>query len=168
MNPISTSLVHFIDRASFTLQNAFQTFGFLPDGRELVEITDAGAGQRVTFSDHSDEGWEGFSLNVPGEASFTHALQGVLRREAYWWIPLPAQAVAAHLLEYNELASSPDIPIGKSGSFPLSRNAKAQILGIRDGASVLVVSQVRNPENLREAVKARSARSRGRWAGRSA
>jgi hypothetical protein len=157
MDPIREGIVRFVDKTSFTFQNVFQIFGFLPDGRELLEVDQTEEGQTVTFSDRTEEGWAGFSLNIPANASLSHATAGFLSRSAIWWVRSDPDAVVAHVWEKNEGYPRPKRKSRRVGAFHLEDNVEVQIGGSDEkGVTILVVTQSREPDALADAMKARS------------
>ena len=84
MDMIRDGIANFADNWSRGWGQMFQTFGILPDGRELVEVTEEESGIVVGFSDRTEEGWPGFQLHLPSEAIFDQASNTLLERRASW------------------------------------------------------------------------------------
>jgi hypothetical protein len=163
MDPIREGVLKFFDKTSFALQNAGQTFGFLPDGRELVQISEVATGLTVTFSDRADEGWPGFSLSIPPEASFSHATMGILTRTGFWDVPLAPKAVADHLANNNHGFPAPDRSSASGRSFSLNDDVEVKVAGSRQRGSFLVVKQTRDADSIEDAIRARSKAYEARW-----
>ncbi len=163
MDPIREGIVRFADNVSSVFQTVCQTFGFLPDGRELVKVTESDAGLTVAFSDRTDEGWPGFSLNIPAEAVFSHAMIRFLARRASWAMRLSSKAVVDHLSTYNDEFPSQDQDSGRGGGFSLENHVKVQIIDTGKGVSLLVVTQSRDPDSIKDAIRARSSSFREQW-----
>jgi hypothetical protein len=163
MDPIRKGIVQLADEASFLVQHVCQTFGFLPDGRELVKVSESNAGLTAAFLDRSDEGWLGFTLNLPADASFSHATIGILSRSAFWWVRLSPKAVVNHLSTHNDGFPARGLDSGRGGSFSLENHVKVQVGGTRNGVSLLVVTQTRDPDSIRDTIRARSSSFRERW-----
>ena len=163
MDPIREGIIQIADKASFGLQTAFQTFGFLPDGRELVDTSESGAGLKATFPDRSDEGWPGFSVNIPSEAVFSHAMIGFLARRAHWTLRLSPGAVIDHLSTHNDGFPAPGRRSHRGWTFLLKNRVEIGVGGARDGIMFLAVGQTRLPDSIEDAVKARNRRYKERW-----
>ena len=163
MDPVREWIVTVADRASFGIQNAFQTFGFLPDGRELVELSETEVGLKAVFPDRSDDGWSGFTLNIPAESVFSHAMIGFLGRRVQWTVELSPRAVVSHLSTHNEGFPEPDRRSRWGRNFSLENGIEVGVFGSGKGISMLAVRQLREPESIVDAIKARSASYKERW-----
>jgi len=163
MDRIREGIVQFVDKASFLVQNTFQTFGFLPDGRELVEVSETEGGLTVAFSDRSNEGWPGFSLNIPGEAALSHAMIGFLSRSAFWTVLLSSRAVVDHLSNRNTDFPAPGRGPEGRWTFSLNDQLKVRAGRTRDGVTLLWVTQTRAADSIGDAIRARQASFKERW-----
>jgi len=163
MDPIRKGIVRFVDEASFAVQNACQTFGFLPDGRELVEISETDAGFTVSFSDRTEEGWPGFGLNIPAEAFFSQATGGILTRAAFWTVRSSPKAVLEHLSSNNDGFPGPEQGSERGRTFSLNDQVEIKVGGRGKGVSFLVVKQTREPDSIEDAVRARVSSYKDRW-----
>lgn len=156
MDPIRRGILEIADVVSTSVQNACQTFGFLPDGREMVTGAQSSAGLRVEFSDHSDEGWPGFSLLLPADAVFSHAMSGVLSRTAIWKVMRAVEEVIDHF---------PRDPEGPSPEFKhrgerthrasLGERVDITLAGATAGWTGISVSQTRDPDSIASTLEAR-------------
>jgi len=163
MDPIREGIIQIADNVSAGLQNAFQTFGFLPDGRELVAVSETDAGLKATFPDRSDEGWPEFAVNIPAEAVFSHAWIGFLARRAAWTVRQAPKAVVDHLSANNEGFPAPGRRSYRGWTFLLEEGVEIGIGGARDGIIFLAVKQTREPDSIEGAVRARNSRYKERW-----
>ncbi|MBT8396073.1 MAG: hypothetical protein HKO65_07575 [Gemmatimonadetes bacterium] len=163
MDPIREGIIQIADNVSAGLQNACQTFGFLPDGRELVDMSETDHGLKVAFSDRSEEGWPGFTVNLPAEALFSHAWIGFLARRAAWTVRQAPKAVVDHLSAYNEGFPAPGRRSYRGWTFLLDDGVEIGVGGARDGIVFLAVKQTREPESIGDAIKARNSRYKERW-----
>ena len=163
MDPIREGIIQIADTAAFGLQNAFQTFGFLPDGRELVAMSGTEAGLDVTFPDRSDEGWPGFTVNIPADAVFSHAMIGFLARRASWTVRLPAKALIDHLSTRNDGFPAPGHRSYRGWTFVLENGVEIGIGDARDGIMFLGIRQTREADSIEDAIRARNVRYKERW-----
>jgi len=158
MDPLREGIVQLADKASLGIQNACQTFGFLPDGRELIDISSTEFGLGVTFSDRSAEGWPGFNLNLPSSAAFSHAMTGFLSRGAFWTIKQSPATVTRHLSDRNE--GFPAFAGDPRGRRVLSLDNGVKItVGMASRKSTLLsVVQARDPDSIADAIRARHSK----------
>ena len=163
MDPIREGIIQIADNVSAGLQNAFQSFGFLPDGRELVEISETDDGLNVVFSDRSDEGWPGFSVNIPAEAAFSQAMIGFLARRASWTLRQGPKAVVDHLSSHNDGFPAPGRRSHRGWTFLLENGVEIGIGDAMDGIVFLAVRQTREPDSIQDAIRARNQRYKERW-----
>ena len=163
MDPIREGIVRFADKASGLVQNTFQIFGFLPDGRELVDVSDTEGGLMAAFSDRSDEGWGGFHVHLPAGVVFSHATIGFLSRKAFWAVRLPAKAVVDHLSGNNGEFPKPKRTGESRWSFWPDPQLEISVAGTRKGITMIWVTQTREPVSIEDAIKARSSEFQKRW-----
>ena len=157
MDPLREGIVQLADKASLIVQNTFQTFGFLPDGRELIDVSSTEFGLTVTFSDRSAEGWPGFSLNIPSSAVFSHAMTGFLSRGAFWTVRQNPATVVQHLSDRNE--GFPAITKDSRGrrAMALVHGVKVKFAAPSRKVTLLTVVQTRDPDSIADAIRARHA-----------
>lgn len=164
MDPIREGIIKATDEVSTLFQHVTRSFGFLPDGRELVTSVEGETGLQVTLSDRADEGWPPVSFQIPREAEFSHATMGTLTRVAGWSIPLAPESILDFLVAHNPQLPDPKKAGSRSAwKFRLSEKTNLQIAGTGRPVSGLWVTQTRKPEDLREAVRARARATRARW-----
>ncbi|MGD2122250.1 MAG: hypothetical protein PVJ76_10925 [Gemmatimonadota bacterium] len=156
MDPIREGLIRFADKGSAIFQLVTRTFGFLPDGRELVKVEKGADGLQITFSDRSEEGWPPFSVNLPSNSEFSHASMGPLTRVAHWTVRDHPQAVTDHLIAHNEGFPEPDPRARKGQKFSLDDGVEVIVGGSeRHDLTLLIVTQERDPDAIQEGMKAR-------------
>jgi hypothetical protein len=163
MDPIREGIAQIADKVSWAFQNAFQTFGFLPDGRELVELSETDAGTTATFSDRSDEGWPGFSVNIPKEATFHQANMSFLGRRAQWVVAMAPKAVVDHLTVHNDGFPEPDRRPGGGWNFVLDGGVEVGVATPPRGYVLLAVKQARDPDSIEDVIRAKSEAYKERW-----
>jgi hypothetical protein len=156
MDPIREGLIRLADKSSAIFQLVTQTFGFLPDGRELVAAEKGPTGLTVSFSDRSEEGWLPFSINIPTNSEFSHANMGLLTRVAHWTIRDHPRAVLDHLLARNEGFPEADPRAKRGQKFSLDDGVEVIVAGSeRHNMTFLIVTQERDPEAVQEGIQAR-------------
>ena len=170
MHPVRDFFAGVTENWSQGINHVFQGMGILPDGRELVNITEDDRGKLVTFPDRTPEGWPGFTIHLPKEACFDKAHNTILGRRAFWLLPKPSEAVVRHLIEHNpgfpppaeelrrettySYRGEPRQPITSVG-FRLDDGVEVTVMGVRPESSHLGVRQRRGPDALEEAMRAR-------------
>ena len=165
MDPIREGLLRFADRTSSTFQMVTRIFGFMPDGRELIETKEGAAGLTVSFSDRADEGWPPFSLTLPRGSHFSQASMGLLTRGAHWNIREHPENVIDFLLGHNEGFPEPDQAFRGRQRFDMGNGARVTVGGSdRHAITLLFVTQERDPDSMQEGMmnKLRSSRDQFR------
>jgi len=146
VDTLRKELLRFADRTYLIVQNALQSFAFLPDGRELVAVRARGTGVEIRFTDLSSEGWPGFILNLPGISVFSHAMTGVLTRAGFWRIKKTPNEVTAYLSEFNpHLPGFEEGPTGR-WSAVLPDGVRVRLGADEKGVTLLSVLQERHPD----------------------
>lgn len=153
--------LRFLDNAVAALLSSGQSFCFLPDGRDLVDVVKAETGMIGRFSDHADEGWPALEFPVPAAARFHQATVSVLTRSAVFFLDDDVEAV-------EELARVVGLPGERSGHVFRARpgpNTTYTAAGTarpgRDPVTLITVRQQREPEAIRTAFANRMARTDG-------
>jgi len=142
------------DDLSFIVQNAGKSFGFLPDGREHVEVEEGPSGPVVTFVDHADEGWPTLRVGLPGSATFNYAAAGPITRVATWTVDAGLDPVL------RELAAHPEVPdfergTGRRVAIPLGDDAELRVAPHGEGGTGLFLRQRRDPSVVPEVLNRR-------------
>ena len=157
MDAFRTGLMRIADNNYLNFQHATKMFGFLEDGRDLVDISHGEVRPVATFRDHSDEGWPEVRVGLPVDARFVSAASGTLTRVAKWKLRGPESEIL------EELSSHPDVPAFESRAkggvvAKLGFNATFAVKGLTAEWSGLMLKQVREPEAIRTALKNRATR----------
>lgn len=142
------------DDFSFIVQNAAKSVGFLPDGREHVEVEEGPEGRVVTLADHADEGWPELRVGLPASATFNYALAGPVTRVATWTVDAEPDAVLRELAEHPEV---PDFGRGSGRHVEIDLGDDAELrVGPHDsGRTGLLLRQRRDPAVVPEVLKRR-------------
>jgi hypothetical protein len=157
MNRLGSSLFRLADDVAFSVQNAGKTFGFLSDGRDLVEIVAGSVGSVAILPDHEDEGWPELRIVIPEGAQFQYAASGPLTRVAIWTVDRPLADVV------RELTSRPDGPPEPSSVaarvvFDLGGSGELRLKAAESERTLIVLRQRRDPDAVVTVLKSRSAR----------
>lgn len=142
------------DDLSFIVQNAGKSFGFLPDGREHVEVEEGPSGPVVTFANHADEGWPELRVGLPESTTFNYAAAGPVTRIATWTVDAEMDAVL------GELAAHPEVPdfergTGRKVDIALDDDAELRVAPHGEGRTGLLLRQRRDPGVVPEVLKRR-------------
>jgi hypothetical protein len=164
------SLLHLADNLVCSTATAGITFGFLADGREIVDIV-SGAGVRTAdFSDHADEGWPGFHLRLPDGVAFQGAFFSVLGRRAHFIASRPAERIVEELGRLNDLDFAPAVDGINHWNATRDDGVEVAVQGTDRGCG-LAVRQFRDADAIGEALRNRVLRFReeldASWSGAS-
>lgn len=156
MDFVRTKLFEVADSVDVAVRTAGQTFGFLSDERERVEISNLEECTEVRFADLPDEGWPGFVVRLPRSAAFSLANSGVLTRSALFrsWTPLDQ-------LEAELAAAGLERPTSESSwKLHLDRGVTLKVAAAT-GKSLFAVSQRRDPDWMVASMKEHVRRKTG-------
>ena len=158
MDALREGLLRAADDISLAFQNAGQSFGFLADGRSLIETSRDDAGDSVaTLPSLSDEGWPEVRVPLPTNANFHSAATGPLSRVARWTVERPARDVLEELSARADSAPFESRADGRAVA-SLGSRARLSVKAASPGMTLLSVKQVREPDAIREVLRGRAAR----------
>lgn len=157
MNAVGKSLLRLADDISLAMHNAGISFGFLGDGRDLIEISEGVDGRIARFPDHSDEGWPEVHTALPGDARFQYAASGPLSRVALWTVARAESEVVKRLSSRTDgPAFKPRVQGGAIAK--LGPGATVQVKGASGAVTVVRIKQTRAPEAIGEVLRNRYPR----------
>lgn len=133
------------------------TFGFLADGREIVEFVPGEGLVTAVFSDHDDEGWPGFELRLPEGFVLQHAFFGVLRRHIALMAPRPLSRVREEFETLAGVDLVPRVDGGRAWHATLDGGIDVTLMGT-ERASSLALRQPRDPSSIGDALHNRVLR----------
>ena len=157
MDAIRKGLLEAADKVSFVFQNAGKSFGFLEDGRDLVELSEGSEGWVARLRDHADEGWPEVEVAIPAGAEFQYALSGPLSRVVLWRVA----AIESEVLK--ELETRIDgvrfEPRARGGAVAtIGNNARLTVAAQSSGKTMLSLKQARDPDAIQDVLRKRATR----------
>lgn len=156
MDPVRTKLLEVVDSAGGAFRTAAQSFGFLSDERETVEVSNLEDCTEVRFADLSDEGWPGFTVRLPRSAAFSLANSSVLTRSALFRSPASLGQLEAELA-----AAGLERPSSESSwALDLDHDVTLKV-AIGTGKSLFAITQRRDPDSLAASVEKHVQRTTG-------
>ena len=154
MNMIRRKLLRAADQVILAGAHGFKFFGFLGSDRERVEIHLGDEGDVARFSDLAEEGWPGFDVPLPEDASFGYANASILSRIAIWHVPVGVATVVRELEE-----RAPELRFVESSDGTLAAELAGGItvrLAKLKGATMLAVKQERTAESIADVIRSRT------------
>ena len=155
MDAIRTGLLEAADKVSLAFQNAGKAFGFLEDGRDLIEVSEGLEGLVARLRDHADEGWPEVQVNLPAGAEFLYALTAPLSRAVLWTTEATETEVLKELETRSDGLRSESRTRGGAVA-TLGPNVRLTVAAARAGKTMIAVKQVRDPDAIREVLQKRA------------
>jgi hypothetical protein len=152
-------LVQTVDRWYVGVQDVARSFGILGSGRESVQEVEEDGGLRyVEFPDLADEGWPGFRMVLPDEASFSHATSGAFYRGAHYRSDLVREELVvrykAALMDAGLRYESRDDPVEdflRTGD--LGGDVRIRVTRSRRGGTTISIGQYRERGRVEAALR---------------
>ena len=160
MDAIRSALLEVADSASVAVLNAGKAFGFLEDGRDLIEEVNVEGGLVARLRDHADEGWPEVEIPLPAGSMFRYALAAPLSRAAMWSVSGTETGVRQ---EIEARARNARFEPGSRGGFKalLGTGIRLAVMSGREGEVLLTVKQVREPDAIADVLRNRATKRPG-------
>jgi hypothetical protein len=162
---ILLQVVRTVDRWYVGVQDLARSVGILGSGRESIREYEAEGLRYAEFPDLDDEGWPGFRMVLPSEATFSHATSGVFYRGAHFRSDLVREELVvrykAALLDDGLRYESRDDPVEdflRTGD--LGGDVRIRITGSRRGHTTISIGQYRDRANVEAAIRKAAERMR--------
>ena len=155
---IILEVVRTVDRWYVQIQNLARSVGLLGSGREAIEEVDENSLRYAVFADLADEGWPGFRMVIPPEATLSHTTGGVFYRGAHYRSEVPPEelvvrykaALADAGLRYQ---SRDDLREDFLRTVDLGGDVRIRIARMRGERTAISIGQYRDHSNVEAAIK---------------
>ncbi len=147
------------------LQDVARSAGILGSGRESIQESETDGIRYAEFPDLADEGWPGFRMALPPEATFSHATSGAFYRGAHFHSDLVREELVvrykAAVLDAGLRYQSRDDPKDdfiRTGD--LGGDVRIRVSRTRRGRTTISIGQYRDRDKVEAAILEAAARIR--------
>lgn len=160
-------VVRTIDRWYVQMQNLARSVGLLGSGREAITEVDEDSLRYAVFADLSDEGWPGFRMVIPPEATLSHTTASVFYRGAHYRSEVPPEELVvrykATLADAGLRYQSRDDPREDFlRTVDLGGDVRIRIARGRGGRTAISIGQYRDNSNVEAAIREAVSRMNAR------
>ena len=158
-------VVQTVDRWYLGVQDLARSVGILGSGRESIQEHEDEGLRYAEFPDLSDEGWPGFRMVIPPEATLSHTTAGVFYRGAHYHSDLVREELVvrykAALADAGLRYQSRDDPMEDFlRTSDLGGDVRIRITRTRRGRTTISIGQHRDRSNVEAAIREAATRMR--------